>query len=254
MWVILGPWLLPAYAAPVQDVETAQEAESKSLDVSYIPTPQHVVDLMLHMGRVKKDDVLYDLGCGDGRIVVTAAKRFGCRALGVDIDPARVSDSLQNVADASVEDLVAIEQQDIFEVDLSKADVVTMYLTPDLIVGLLPQLEKMKPGSRIISHKWDMRGVEPDAVVSVFDRDYGESNDIYLWEVPLKKLPVVDDLPTNKAPQKKSHFLDDAWAYVSQHGYQRGLLFLVIASLGLAAFLGAAQTRSQVDASKRHGE
>ena len=162
---------------------------SREPDVVFVPTPQKVVDKMLEMARVKKGDLVYDLGCGDGRIVVTAAKKFGCRAVGYDISPRRVKESLENVKKNNVGDLVRIEQQDIFTLDLSKANVVTLYLLPSLNVKLIPQLDKLKPGSRIVSHDFDMKGVKPDRVVKIPDEedDYGDHT-VYLWTTPLKKI------------------------------------------------------------------
>ena len=160
--------------------------ETRRPDVIFLSTPQHVVDKMLELARVKKDDLLYDLGCGDGRIVVTAAKKYGCKAIGFDIAPDRVKASLENVRKNQVHDLVRIEQQDIFKLDLSKADVVTLYLLPSLNVRLIPQLEKLKPGSRIVSHEFDMKGVKPDKVVKV-DSEDDRSRTIYLWTTPLKR-------------------------------------------------------------------
>ncbi|MFN4260196.1 MAG: SAM-dependent methyltransferase [Gemmataceae bacterium] len=159
----------------------------KDPDVIFVPTPQEVVDKMLELAEVKKGDIVYDLGCGDGRIVVTAAKKYGCKATGFDVDPARIKESIENVKKNNVGDLVEIKQQDIFELDLSKANVITLYLLPSLNVKLIPQLEKMKPGSRIVSHNFDMRGVKPTKVVKV--RPSGESFDhtVYLWVTPLEK-------------------------------------------------------------------
>lgn len=156
-----------------------KESGAKKPDVDYVPTPQHIVNLMLEMANVKKTDLLYDLGGGDGRIVITAAKKYGCKTLGVDIDPALVRKSLGNVKAANLENLVTIEQNDIFELDLSKADVVTLYLRPELNVRLIPQLEMMKPGSRIVSHDFDMLGVKPDTVVTISAR-LEEEHKIYL--------------------------------------------------------------------------
>ncbi len=162
--------------------------EKRRPDVIYVPTPQHVVDKMLELAEVKKDDLLYDLGCGDGRIVVTAAKKFGCKAVGFDIDPERIKESQENVDKNDVGDLVTIKQQDIFELDLSEVDVVTLYLLPRLNVRLIPQLEKLKPGSRIVSHDFDMRGVKPDRVVEVEGKDGDRSRKVYLWTTPLQKI------------------------------------------------------------------
>ena len=161
--------------------------DSPQPDIHFVATPQYVVDKMLELAQVQKDDLLYDLGCGDGRIVVTAAKKYGCKAIGFDIDPDRVRDSLENVRKNQVQDLVKIEHQDIFKLDLSKADVVTLYLLPSLNVRLIPQLEKLKPGSRIVSHSFDMRGVKPDKVVKVNSEEEGHTRTIYLWTTPLKK-------------------------------------------------------------------
>ncbi|MHC4521667.1 MAG: SAM-dependent methyltransferase, partial [Planctomycetota bacterium] len=140
-------------------------------DVVFVPTPEEAVEKMLELAQVKKDDLLYDLGCGDGRIVVTAAKTYGCRAVGYDISPKRVRESRENVEQNDVGDLVSIEQRDIFTLDLSDANVVTLYLLPSLNVKLIPQLEKLKPGSRIVSHDFDMQGVTPDEVVTVTTDD-----------------------------------------------------------------------------------
>lgn len=160
-----------------------------ALDVIFVPTPQDVVEKMLELVEVKKDDLVYDLGCGDGRIVVTAAKKYGCKAIGYDLDPQRVKESLENVAKNQVEDLVRIEQRDIFTLDLSQANVVTLYLLPSLNVKLVQQLEKLKPGSRIVSHDFAMEGVKPDKVVTLTSEHDNTEHTIYLWTAPLKKEP-----------------------------------------------------------------
>jgi tRNA G37 N-methylase Trm5 len=167
-------------------IDDTQSKQTKRPDVIYVPTPQEVVDKMLELAQVKKDDVVYDLGCGDGRIVVTAAKKFGCKAVGFDIDPDRIKESKDNVARNKVGDLVTIMQEDIFTQDLSKASVVTLYLLPSLNVKLIPQLEKLKPGSRIVSHDFDMHGVKPKQVVRVNESN-GREHKIYLWITPLEK-------------------------------------------------------------------
>jgi precorrin-6B methylase 2 len=170
-----------------QDKEKKKEREP---DVIYVPTPQVVVDKMLELAEIKKADVVYDLGCGDGRIVVTAAKKYGCKAVGFDIDPKRIEESKENVKKNKVESLVDIRQEDIFKLDLTKANVITLYLLPTLNVRLIPQLEKLKPGSRIVSHDFEMEGVKPDKEISVMAEDdiFGErEHKIYLWTTPLKK-------------------------------------------------------------------
>lgn len=186
VWTRASLLLLGLLAATIflsnRSTVSAQNQKERTPDVIFVPTPQEVVDKMLEVANVKKDDVVFDLGCGDGRIVVTAAKKYGCKATGYDIDPQRIKDSLENVKKNDVGKLVEIKQEDIFKLDLSKANVITLYLLPDLNVKLIPQLEKMKPGSRIVSHSFDMKGVvKPDKEFKVGDRT------VYLWTTPLKK-------------------------------------------------------------------
>jgi SAM-dependent methyltransferase len=169
------------------DREPEHAAQPRSPDVLYVPTPEAVVDRMLELARVGPDDVVYDLGCGDGRIVAAAAARHGARAIGYDIDPVRVAEARRTIARHDVERLVQIEQRDIFTLDLSAASVVTLYLLPELNVRLLPQLERLKPGSRIVSHDFDIAGVVPEQVVHL-DVD-GKPHSIYFYELPLKKEP-----------------------------------------------------------------
>jgi SAM-dependent methyltransferase len=159
-------------------------------DVPYWPTPPAVVDRMLELAKVKKGDVVYDLGCGDGRILVTAAKRYGVRGFGFDIDPDQVKESIENVKKNKVEDLVTIKKADIFTLDLKDASVVTLYLMPELNVRLMPQLEKLKPGSRIVSHDWDMKGAKPNEIVTLRAKNamgLERVHKIYLWVVPWEK-------------------------------------------------------------------
>lgn len=170
-----------------QEVIEEVEEVGKEPDVIYVPTPNDVVAMMLELAEVKKDDLLYDLGCGDGRIVVTAAKRFGCKAVGYDIDPKRIKESLQNVAQNNIGDLVTIEQKDIFTLDLSKANVITLYLLPRLNVKLIPQLKKLKPGSRIVSHDFRMKGVKPDKIVNLTSSEDNAQHKVFLWTAPIKK-------------------------------------------------------------------
>jgi ribosomal protein L11 methylase PrmA len=181
----------------VRPTLVAQEAEqektpSREPDVFFLPTPDYVVDKMLEMAKVTKNDLVYDLGCGDGRIVVAAAKRVGCKAVGFDIDPKRVAEAKANVEKNKVGHLVTIQHKDIFKLDLSKASVITLYLLPSLNVRLIPQLEKLEPGSRIVSHDFDMEGVEPDQKVDVESKPENggvrlSPHRVYLWTTPLKK-------------------------------------------------------------------
>jgi uncharacterized protein (TIGR03000 family) len=175
---------------PVQDKPTvrAQAPEDREPDVIYVPTPQEVVDRMLELADIKKGDVVYDLGCGDGRIVVTAAKKYGVKAVGFDINPERVKESLENVQRNHVENLVTIKKADIFTLDLREANVVTLYLLPSLNVKLMPQLEKLKPGSRIVSHDFDMKGAKPKTIEHVkTDNGFSREHTVYLWVVPWEK-------------------------------------------------------------------
>jgi SAM-dependent methyltransferase len=154
--------------------------ESKKI-VPFVPSPQAVVDKMLGLAGVKKGDVVYDLGSGDGRIVITAAKR-GARAVGFEIDPDLVAESRANIQKAGVQNLAEIRNQDILTVDLSGASVVTMYLLPDVNLKLRPNLlSQLKPGSRVVSHSFDMGDWKADKVEHVDGRT------IYLWTIPAKK-------------------------------------------------------------------
>jgi uncharacterized protein (TIGR03000 family) len=159
-------------------------------DIFFLPTPQKVVDRMLELADVKKSDVVYDLGCGDGRIVVTAAEKFGAKGVGFDIDPERVKDSQENVKKHHVEKLVTIMEADIFDLDLKGASVVTLYLLPELNEKLMPQLAQMKPGSRIVSHDFPMDGAKPKKVEKMTVKDDSgveHEHSIYFWVVPWEK-------------------------------------------------------------------
>ncbi len=163
-------------------------APTKRPDVVFVPTRPEVVDRMLQMAEIRTNDILYDLGCGDGRIVVAAAKKYGIKAVGVDIDPQRVKESLENVRSNNVAHLGTIKQADLFELDFHEATVVTLYLLPELNVRLMPKLAKLKPGSRIISDEFDMKGAKPKEVVhldSPPEDDNGyEQSTLYKWVVP----------------------------------------------------------------------
>ncbi len=182
----LGLFAFVAFAVIAAD-DTKKDDEKKEPDIFFVPTPQEVVDKMLELAKVAKDDVVYDLGCGDGRIVCTAAKKYKCKAVGFDIDPERIKDSEANKAklEKGIQKLVTFEKKDIFKLDLSNATVVTLYLLPDLNVRLIPQLKKMKKGSRIVSHAFAMAGVKEDKHVAVKCKD-GQERDVYLWTIPLK--------------------------------------------------------------------
>ncbi len=156
-------------------------------DVPFVPTPHDIVMEMLKLAEVGPKDVVYDLGCGDGRIVVAAAKHFGARAVGVDKDPRRVAESLENVKKNGVEHLVTIVEDDLFNVDLNPATVITMYLLPSVNNALRPRLEKLKPGTRIVSHDFDIDGVRPKKVLRVRSDESHREHTIYLWVIPFEK-------------------------------------------------------------------
>jgi SAM-dependent methyltransferase len=152
------------------------------LDVPYVPSPNPVVDGMLKLANVKKGDVVYDLGCGDGRIVIAAAKEYGATGVGVDINPERIQEARSNAKKAAVEAMVKFEENDLFKADIRNATVVTLYLLPDVNVRLRPRLLKeLKPGTRIVSHSFDMGDWKPDREEVV------EGRHIYLWTVPATK-------------------------------------------------------------------
>jgi ribosomal protein L11 methylase PrmA len=152
----------------------------------YLPTPQDVVERMLASAAISKNDLVYDLGCGDGRVLVTAAKTYGCRCRGYDVDPLRVRDSLRNARQHGVEELIEVERKDIFTLDLKEADVVFLYLLPELNVRLIPQLQQLKPGTRIVSHLFDMQGVTPDKVLHFNSSEDSSDHVVYVWTAPLR--------------------------------------------------------------------
>jgi tRNA G37 N-methylase Trm5 len=153
-------------------------------DVIYVPTPYDVVDAMLKLADVHRGDVLYDLGSGDGRIPVTAAKKFGIRAVGIDIDPQRIEEAKENAKKNGVTKLVEFRNEDLFRTKFSEATVVTLYLLPDLNVKLRPRLlAELKPGTRIVSHQFDMGKWKPERTVELSGRT------IYLWTIPERQSP-----------------------------------------------------------------
>jgi SAM-dependent methyltransferase len=161
--------VLAAVSMPASSAAQTPSAPSRPPDVIFVPTPMEVVSQMLALARVSKDDVVYDLGCGDGRLVITAAKRFGARGVGIDIDPVRVADSRRNADTAGVTERVRFYERDLFESDLREASVVTLYLTPDLNVKLRPKLfAELRPGTRIVSYSFNMGDWEPDSTASVY--------------------------------------------------------------------------------------
>jgi predicted RNA methylase len=178
--ILLLAILVTTVAVPAQ----AQQP-LRSPDVIFVPTPQEVVDAMLKLAKVTKNDVIYDLGSGDGRIPITAAKTYGARGVGIDIDPQRIKEANENLKTAGVGDRVKFLNQDLFTTDISEATVVTLYLLPSLNVKLIPKLNKeLKPGTRIVSHAFDMSadGTErkPRETLNVNGRT------VYFWTIPIQ--------------------------------------------------------------------
>jgi SAM-dependent methyltransferase len=168
--------------APAQTPSRA----SVKLDVPYVPTPDAVVERMLRMAKVGKDDVVYDLGCGDGRIVITAARKYGARGVGYDLNPQRISESNANARAAGVDDRVRFVQGDLFQADLREASVVMLYLLPDVNLKLRPKLlDELKPGTRVVSHNYDMGDWEPQESDEVDIQ--GSTHYIYSWVIPEKR-------------------------------------------------------------------
>lgn len=166
----------PAWAQPLTPL-------TKQLDVPYVPTHERVVAEMLKVANVGKNDVLYDLGCGDGRIPITAAKRFGTRGVGVDIDPQRVTEARESAIKEGVADRVKFLQQDLFDTDIKDATVVTLYLLPDVNLKLRPKLlSDLKPGTRIVSHNYDMGDWQPQKTITIKLPDGDHM--VYFWVVP----------------------------------------------------------------------
>ena len=165
----------------------AADGQRPSLDVPFVPTPPQVVEAMLDVAKVTKDDVVYDLGSGDGRIVITAAKKYGVRGVGYDIDPDRVKEAQENARTAGVADRVKFEVQNVFTADFREATVVTMYLLPAVNLRLKPRLlSELRPGTRVVSHDFDMGDWTPEKVLTV--KGVGErEHTVYYWVVPPHK-------------------------------------------------------------------
>lgn len=176
-----------ACALPLAFVSLAWAGEAR---VPYVPTPQEVVERMLETAKVGPGDYLIDLGSGDGRIVITAARKHGARGFGVDINPERIRESNDNARNADVTDRVAFYQQDLFATDLSQATVITMYLLPQVNIELRPKLLELAPGTRVVSHDFDMGDWKPDVHLTVDAKDKyggaGGTSDIYFWVVPAR--------------------------------------------------------------------
>src|SRR3954447_24666716 len=157
-------------------------------DVPYVPTTERAVEEMLKLANVTKSDVVYDLGCGDGRIVITAAKKYGAHGVGIDINPERIKEARANAKKAGVEDLVRFEENDLFVADIKPATVVTLFLLPQVNLKLKPKLlSDLKAGTRVVSNTFDMGEwrAEKESRLNVDDNEFsGLSQQFYLWTIP----------------------------------------------------------------------
>ena len=188
--------------------------------VPYVPTPQVVVDRMLETAKVGAGDYLIDLGSGDGRIVITAAKKYGTRGFGVDLNPDRIKESNENARQAGVADKVAFHQRNLFETDLSLATVITMYLLPRVNLELRPKLLDLAPGTRLVSHDFDMGDWKADTTLTVDAPDkYGGSggqSDIYFWIVPARAAGVWQwQMPVASRPQNYEIRLEQKYQVIT---------------------------------------
>jgi precorrin-6B methylase 2 len=178
--LVLSLAITAALVAP-SSAQQAAPAPLRSPDVIFVPTPQEVVDAMLKLAKVSANDVVYDLGSGDGRIPITAAKTYGARGVGIDIDPQRIREANENLKAAGVGDKVRFLNQDLFTTNISEATVVTLYLLPSLNLKLIPKLNaELKPGTRVVSHAFDMGDAKPLQTQNVNGRT------IYFWTIPIK--------------------------------------------------------------------
>jgi len=172
-------------AAPGTTGTTAGGRKSAVVFVEFVATPQDVVERMLEMAGVTKDDVVYDLGCGDGRILVTAARKYGCRTVGYDLDPLRLQEARQNAVQHGVSRLVTVEREDVLKADFQEASVVMLYLGTEINARLIPQLERLRPGARIVSHDFPLGDIPPGKTVDMVSHADGRKHTVYLWTCPL---------------------------------------------------------------------
>jgi SAM-dependent methyltransferase len=168
------------------------------LNAPFITTSDAVVEKMIEAAELTPDDVAYDLGCGDGRIIIAAALQTGCRGIGFDIDPQRVAEARENVKRHGVEHLVEIREQDVFTVDMREADVALFYLLPWMTKKLIPQFQQMRPGSRLISHDFglgDIKAIPPEKSIRVDDPPRLDNHYVHRWTVPLALPPAKASRP-----------------------------------------------------------
>jgi SAM-dependent methyltransferase len=183
-------WSWPAVCILSISLAAAQSSQTqREPDVPYVPTTDEAVQAMLKLAKVQKNDIVYDLGCGDGRIVIAAAKTYGARGVGIDIDPQRIREAKENAKKAGVEKLVRFEENDLFQADFREATVVSLFLLPSINLRLRPKLlEDLKPGTRVVSNTFDMGDWKPDKEESLggVDDDVFLSRRFFLWTIPAR--------------------------------------------------------------------
>lgn len=187
--IIIATFFILAATPLVAEENTDEPIFMQTPDVVYVGTPYDIVSQMLHMADVKKDDIVVDLGCGDARMLVLAAQKYGSKGIGYEIDPVMVRESRKNAAKNNVSDLVKIIQADIFTVDISDADVLPIYLLPEMNLRLVPQFETLKPGSRLVFHNYDLEGYVYDKKIEVISNEDNSKHTLWLYTTPLKKEP-----------------------------------------------------------------
>jgi len=183
--------LIYVFSIPLrtQDETPIRRTDSSEPDINFVPTPEPVVEDMLSLADIQPGQILYDLGSGDGRILLAAAQKYGATAVGYEIDPQLVRLSRQRIAEAGLEDRIEVREGNLFDADLSRADVVTLYLSPTMNRKLIPLFETMKPGARIISHDFDIPGIREQTVLRVTPGGrYKRERTIYLWTTPLQRV------------------------------------------------------------------
>jgi len=162
----------------------SQSPEQIPINTPYVASQPRIVNAMLELAKVTGSDTVYDLGCGDGRIVIAAAQQYGARGVGIDINPARIEEARANARDAGVNDRITFETNDLFDADIHNATVVALYLLPDVDLRLRPRLlRELKPGTRVVSHAFDMGDWKPDKELIV------EGEHVYLWTIPAHEEP-----------------------------------------------------------------
>jgi cyclopropane fatty-acyl-phospholipid synthase-like methyltransferase len=185
-WTIGIGGLVAAWFAVARAGDEAAFKPARTPDCVYVGTPQDVVYRMIELAEIRKGDLVCDPGCGDGRLLIAAARRHECRGIGYELDPKLAQEARQIARERGVAQYVKFEEEDIFTVDYSEADVIVAYLLPEMITRLVPAFEKMKPGSRIVAHDYPMANIAPDQVVTMTSNEDNVEHTIYVYRTPLK--------------------------------------------------------------------